>query len=113
MGRGRLRLVVVSPDHRRVLARPNGLAGWALPAIAADLPFLGWDDETLGSARAVVGADLRPLLDLGDRTWALEPLGRVAAPGNTWIGEQDLARLGNDAVVAQAWFSHARRHDEG
>ncbi|HEX4903242.1 MAG TPA: hypothetical protein VFV42_10570, partial [Acidimicrobiales bacterium] len=67
-----LRLLVPSPDGTRVLARPNGLAGWALPVIpAAD----GWTDELEAGAGRVVGAPVRAVRELEPGVWEVEPLG--------------------------------------
>lgn len=102
-----------SPGGDRVLARPNGLAGWALPAIAVDLPFDRWDAEALAAAEAAVGAPVRPLEPLPADAWAVATEGRVGAAGTTWIGADDADRLGSDAAVARAWFGRARDADGG
>lgn len=109
--RGPLRLVVPSPDDSRVLARPNGLAGWALPQIGVDLPFTGWDERTVTAASSLVGGPVTPVEAVGEHAWAVR-VERIGAAGNTWIGPDETDRLGTDAGIARAWF--ARRHrDEG
>ena len=102
--RGTLRLVVPSPDRRRVLARPNGLAGWALPQIAVDLPFDGWDERSVGAASTLLGTSVVPDTPLGERAWSVR-VDRVGAAGNTWIGEHEVHRLGNDAAIVRRWFA--------
>ncbi len=101
-----LRLVVPSPDGTRVLARPNGLAGWVLPRIAVDAPFDTWNDETGTVAAAAVGAPVVHARPLADGAWVVRPDGRIPAAGATWIAEHELDRLGADADVARAWFVH-------
>lgn len=109
--RGTLRLVVPSPDGRRVLARPNGLAGWALPQIAVDLPFDGWDDRAVASASSLLSTAVEPDVPVGEGAWAVR-VERVGAAGNTWIGEDEVDRLGNDAGVARRWFrEHSSAED--
>ncbi len=103
--------MVPSPDGTRLLARPNGLAGWALPRIAVAVPFAGWDDASLAAAAAAIGTAVRPLDAVGSSAWAVE-VDRVGAAGNTWIGALETARLGNDAGVADEWFAR-RRGEEG
>lgn len=107
-GRGPLRLVVPSPDRARVLARPNGLAGWTLPAVPVELPFDAWSPADLERAAAIVGAPVEPLHRLDERTWVMTVTGRIPAAGTTWIGEDETGRLGSDAGIADAWFAHAR-----
>ncbi len=109
--RGPLRLVVASPAGDRVLARPNGLAGWALPQIAVDLPFSGWTDAAVAAATAVLGSSARPIERVGDGAWAVA-VERIGAAGNTWIGAHETARLGTDAAVAREWFAR-RASEEG
>ncbi len=99
-----LRLVVPSPDGRRVLARPNGLAGWALPQIAVDAPFRGWDESATAAASAVLATTVEPGEPITDGAWIVR-VERIGAAGNTWIGEHELDRLGSDAGVARAWFA--------
>lgn len=98
-----LRLVVASPDGTRVLARPNGLAGWTLPSIAVESPFGGWDATTLAAAAAAVGGAVEPVEPVAGvaDAWAMQATGRIAAVGITWIGVDELARLGHDAAVAR------------
>lgn len=105
--RGLLRLVVASPDGTRVLGRPNGLAGWALPAIPVTLPFATWGPDDLARAAATLGSTVAPLTRVVDEAWAVR-VERIGAAGNTWIGEDEVDRLGSDAPVARAWFRSAR-----
>lgn len=100
--RGPLRLVVRSPDGRRVLARPNGLAGWALPTIAVDVPFFQWADAEVARASAALGAAAVPVRRLTSSAWEMEARGRVSAAGTTWIGLDEVERLGVDAGPARA-----------
>jgi hypothetical protein len=99
---------VPSPDGRRVLARPNGLAGWALPQVAVDLPFAGWDDATTDAASRLLGVAVEPDAPLGEGAWTVT-VERVGAAGNTWIGEHEIDRLGTDAAIARAWFARPAR----
>lgn len=108
--RGLLRLVVASPDGTRVLGRPNGLAGWALPAIPVALPFTNWGADESERAAATLGTSVVPLERVAAAAWAVRAE-RIGAAGNTWIGEDEVDRLGNDAAVARAWFRSARRDD--
>ncbi|MDZ7674308.1 MAG: hypothetical protein U5K30_04475 [Acidimicrobiales bacterium] len=103
--RGPLRLVVPSPDGTRLLARPNGLAGWALPTMAVDVPFEGWSDELVARAGRAIGTPVRPLRRVDEDVWAVEPADRIRAAGNTWIGAAEVERLGADADAARAWFA--------
>lgn len=107
MSRLPLRLIVPSPDGSRVLARPNGLAGWALPTIAVGSPFTAWTDEAADAARAVLGAGVASLGPVVDGVWAVRPDERIAAAGNTWIGAEEVQRLGTDAPAVQAWLTSA------
>lgn len=101
-------LLVASPDRRRVLARPNGLAGWALPRIAVDHER-GDDDpdqrDEAVAARAAAQLRVRPstVTPFGD-AFAVEVDGRIPAAGIDWIGRDDVARLGADAALAAAWL---------
>ena len=109
--RSTVRLVVPSPDGRRVLARPNGLAGWALPQIAVDLPFDGWHQRELDAASALLGTSVVPDAPLDERAWVVRAE-RVGAAGNTWIGEDEVDRFGNDAGVVRRWFAeHSAAED--
>ena len=101
--RGVLRLIVPSPDRRRVLARPNGLAGWALPALAVDLPFAGWDDESVARASRLLGGPVGPGEPVGADCWVVEPAGRMPAVGRTWVGLDEVDRLGADAGAVRTW----------
>ena len=100
-----------SPDGRRVLARPNGLAGWALPQIAVDLPFTRWGDPDVAAASALLGTTVLPREPIGDGAWLVR-VERVAAAGNTWIGEHDVDRLGNDAGIVRRWFAERSTAEE-
>ena len=102
MGTSLARLLVPSPDRRRVLARPNGLAGWMLPVVP--LGPEGWSADALSGAARVVGAPVRPVRDLGDGAWEVEAQGRVPAVGVTWIALDEAARLGADARVLHRWM---------
>ncbi len=102
--------MVPSPDGVRVLARPNGLAGWALPRIAVDVPFTGWDDAARAAATAAVGAAIEPVEPLDDRGWVVRAE-RVGAAGTTWIAADEIERLGTDASLARVFF--ARRESDG
>ncbi|WP_436793568.1 hypothetical protein [Actinospongicola halichondriae] len=108
--RGPLRLVVPSPDGTRVLARPNGLAGWALPQIAVDLPFGGWDDAGRAAAAAAIGTTIEPVESIGDGAWVVQAE-RVGAAGTTWISSAEVERLGTDATLAREWFT--RQESDG
>lgn len=97
-----LRLVVPSPDGRRLLARPNGLAGWALPTVATANPMV-WGAPLSAAAARVVGGAVVPVRRLGPTTWEVELVGRVPRAGNHWVGPSDARRLGADAGVVEAW----------
>jgi hypothetical protein len=103
VSRGVVRLVISTPDHRRVLALPNGLAGWTLPAVPVELPFHGWDEAGLRAASRVVGAAVEPVASIDPTTWSMAATGRVPAAGRTWIGIDELDRLGSDAAVVRRW----------
>lgn len=98
-----IKLVVASPDGRRVLARPNGLAGWTLPTIAVTLPLTAWGPEAAARAQAVLGSPVDPIGPLGDDAWVVAATGRIAAAGNTWIAADEAARLGADAPLVRRW----------
>jgi hypothetical protein len=101
-----LRLVVPAPDRRRVLARPNGLAGWTLPVVPlpddADAD-IDWSDEVLAAAERVVGAPVRPVREVAPRAWEVEPLGRIPRSGTAWIAPGEAGRLGADAALLVRW----------
>ena len=101
--RGVVRLIVPSGDGTRVLAAPNGLAGWRLPSLAVDLPFVEWDPQTLEQAAAVVGAPVVPVGAVLPGCWAVTTDGRVPAVGRTWIGLDEVDRLGADATAVRRW----------
>jgi hypothetical protein len=103
VSRGVIRLVVPTPDDRRVLALPNGLAGWTLPAVPVDLPFGGWDEAALRAAGLAVGAPVEPGTEIDPGTWSMSTTGRVPAAGRTWIGVDELDRLGADASAVRKW----------
>jgi hypothetical protein len=96
-----VRLVVPSPDGRRVLARPNGLAGWTLPVVAVE--GAGWSEVALEAAGRVVGAPVRPVREVVDGAWEVAALDRVPATGVTWIGVDEAGRLGADRDVLVRW----------
>lgn len=104
VSRGVIRLLVPSPDRRRVLARPNGLAGWTLPTVAVEVPFDGWDAKSLARVADVLGTPVTPGPRLGPTAWVVEPSGRVPTAGNTWIASDDVGRLGADANLVRDWF---------
>lgn len=91
-----------SPDGRRVLARPNGLAGWALPTMAVDVPFFQWTDDEVGRAARTLGAPVAPVRPLSPDACEIEVLDRVPSAGNTWIGLDEVERFGVDAASARA-----------
>lgn len=101
MARQLVRLVVPSPDGSRVLARPNGLAGWSLPVV--DLPSGQWDDDALAAAARTIGAPVRPVREVGDGAWEVEALDRVPRAGTAWIAPVEAARLGADRAVVARW----------
>jgi hypothetical protein len=96
-----VRLLVPSPDGRRVLARPNGLAGWALPAVPVSDHL--WTEEDLAAAARIVGAAVRPVREVVEGTWEVEALGRVPATRITWISPDESPRLGPDAAAVLRW----------
>jgi hypothetical protein len=101
-----LHLIVPSPDRRRVLARPSGLAGWALPAvpIGEDLAAGdGWSDTLRDAAARVVGSPVRPVREVTAAAWEVEATGRVPAVGVTWVGLDEAGRLGADAEAVRRW----------
>lgn len=103
-----VRLVVVSPDGRRVLARPNGLAGWILPTIPVAVPFEAWTPEATRRARALLGVDVEPVRYLGADAWEVTTSGRLTAAGNTWIGASEAGRLGADEATVRRWSETTR-----
>ena len=104
MHRRLLRLVVPTPDRSRVLARPNGLAGWTLPVVPLDdAEEVSWTDDLVAAAGRVVGAPVRPVREVAGGAWELEALGRIPSTGATWIGTHEAGRLGADAGVLVRW----------
>lgn len=101
--RGVVRLIVPSTDGRRVLAAPIGLAGWRLPSLAVDLPFAEWDRDVAERASAAVGAPVVPVDAVTPDCWVVSTEGRVPAVGRTWIGLDEVDRLGADAGVVRRW----------
>lgn len=87
-----------------MLARPNGLAGWALPVLA--VPAAGevdWDIDLLAAAERTVGAPVRARREIVPGAWEVEAVGRVPSTGATWIARSEAARLGADAAVLVRW----------
>lgn len=105
--KGVVRLVVSAPNGRTVLARPNGLAGWTLPAMPAEVPFEHWDDRARAQAAAIVGGSVEPVRMLAPDAWAVVPAGRISAVGSTWIDIDDAARLGADETIVRLWYATA------
>jgi hypothetical protein len=99
-----VRLVVPTPDRSRVLARPNGLAGWTLPVLVlADGDDVTWTEDQLVAAGRAVGATVRPVREVADGAWEVEALGRVSSAGTTWIAPDEAGRLGADATILIRW----------
>lgn len=104
MPRRLLRLLVPTPDRARVLARPNGLAGWALPVLPVpDDADVDWDDELVAAAARVVGAPVRPVREVAPGAWEVEVLGRVPSTGVDWIAPTESGRVGADAALVVRW----------
>ena len=107
----RIRLLVVNAHAPgRVLARPNGLAGLALPAAARDRSVdAAWTEADAARAASVLGADVTAARHLGGDLWTVTVAGRVPRVGNQWVGVEELGRLGVDAAavraVADEWAS--------
>lgn len=100
-----VRLVLPTPDRRRVLARPNGLAGWALPAVPVEVAAgasPAWSDAVAAAAERIVGAPVAFVRAVGD-AWEVEAQGRVPRAGTAWIDPAEAGRLGADAPVLVAW----------
>ena len=101
-----VRLVVPSPDRRRVLARPTGLSGWTLPVVALDedpADVAAWPEGSVAAASRAVGALVRPVRPVAAAGWEVEALERIPATGVTWIGPEEAGRLGADAGVLLGW----------
>lgn len=109
--RGVVRLVVVSADGHRVLARPNGLAGWNLPAIPAFDPPDSWTAEAATRAGALLGVPVEGVRYLPPDGWVVTTTGRITASGNTWIAAHEARRLGADEAVLRRWAASER--DDG
>lgn len=106
MSRHVVRLVLPSPDRRRVLARPNGLAGWALPVVPVEVDDDGvpvWSEPVAAAAARVVGAPVDLVRAVGEGAWEVASEGRVPSVGTTWIAPDEARRLGADAGVVAAW----------
>lgn len=106
MTRRLVRLVVPAPDRSRVLARPNGLAGWALPVVPVDVADGAdptWSEVVAAAAARVVGAPVHLVRAVGADAWEVEPEGRVPSVGTTWISPEEAGRLGADARVLERW----------
>lgn len=103
-----VRLIVGTPDGQRVLAHPNGLAGWALPALAVDEPFDDWDDDRSVAAARVVGAPVEGGAEVVPGYWEVRVTGRVPAIGRTWVAIEDASRLGADAPAVRTWAATGR-----
>lgn len=111
--RGVIRLVVVAPDGSRVLARPNGLAGWLLPTIPVAMPFEAWSADAGERARALLGVEVEPVRRLAPDAWEVTPAGRLTAAGNTWIAADEAGRLGADEGAVRSWAAAAQREQGG
>lgn len=104
-----VRLVVPTPDRRRVLARPNGLAGWTLPVVPVpdggrDGPgSVPWTPALAEAAARIVGAPVDPVRPVTDDAWEVAPAGRIPRAGVAWIRPDEAGRLGADARVVVAW----------
>lgn len=86
-----------------MLVRPNGLAGWALPAIPVDAEATAWVEADTAAAARLLGATVVPVRPLGPGVWLVSAEGRVPAAGNTWIGVDEAERAGADAAAVRAW----------
>lgn len=105
-----IRLLVPSPDGRRVLARPNGLAGWTLPSIPAAAPLETWTDEAGERAAALLGVPVEPVGPVATDAWVVVAKGRIPSAGSTWIGASEAARLGADEAVVRRWAESSDPH---
>ncbi len=87
-----------------MLARPNGLAGWALPVVPVpDGVAVEWTEELLAAAARAVGATVRPVAEVSPAAWEVEVQDRVPSTGTTWIGRDEAGRLGADAALLVRW----------
>jgi len=89
-----------------VLARPNGLAGWTLPAApvgAGDSDDPAWRAALEQAATRAVGAPVVLVRPVGADAWEVEPRGRIPRAGAAWISPSEAGRLGADAGVLAAW----------
>jgi hypothetical protein len=101
-----VRLVVPTPDRSRVLARPNGLAGWALPTVPVEVgqdEEPAWTGAVAEAAARVVGAPVRLVRTVGEGAWEVAVEGRIPRAGAAWIAPGEAGRLGADAAVLAAW----------
>ena len=96
-------MILESPDGSSVLARPNGLAGWGLPAVPVSVPFTGWDEPARTAAAELVGSPIEPIAEVVPGYWAVRATSRVPAHGRTWIVADEVERLGADAPAVRAW----------
>ena len=108
-----IRLVVPSPDGTRVLARPNGLAGWSLPTIPTDGPLEEWDEAATARAEAILGARVGSAHPLGPAAWVVTAAGRISAAGTTWITAEEAGRLGGDEALVLRWAAGADHRRNG
>lgn len=113
---GPLRLLVRDLSGRRVLARPNGVAGWCLPVLAPR-PTASWGPEEDEAARARLGGDVVPVARVRDPAGGglvvvAEVRDRLPAAGVDWVPVAEAARLGADAPVVRAW-AEAAADDDG
>lgn len=86
-----------------MLVRPNGLAGWALPAIPVEADATAWVEADTAAATRLLGATVVPVRPLGAGVWLVSAEDRVPAAGNTWIGVDEAERAGADAAAIRAW----------
>ena len=100
-----VRLIVPGPGGRRVLARPNGLAGWTLPRIPMS-DDRTWDATATSAATRLLGgavAPVRRVEDAAGPAWEVEVRDRLPAVGVTWIPVDEAPRVGADAALVRRW----------